>query len=163
MSTSSEIDAARQDVRRTRARLSQTITDLEDTVGGQVAAVKQRLDVVQLVKDNPVVAIAAAMGVGAFIAASGADGRVASAAVRTSRQATAAGMQAAREAPSRSGTALRAALDSLAVKLALSLIDALRQQPAHGAPPSTARRQAGSAATAISDRSDRSDSADEHA
>jgi hypothetical protein len=137
MSISPEIAAARDDVQRSRAQIADTIAELEERVAAPVRAVKQRLDVVQLVREHPWPALALAASVGAAIAASRADARAATlsaqkareggtAALRMARENGTAALHAAKGAPSRTRVAVSAALGSVGAKLASTLIDALR-------------------------------------
>jgi hypothetical protein len=138
VSLESERIAARHDVYHAREQISETIAELEQLLTTPVRAVKRRLDVKQMVLDNPWTALAVAAGVGAAVAASGADTRAASVAVDAARQGAvkavetvkeggAAGARMAREAPSKTRTAVGAAVDAVGAKLALALIDALRE------------------------------------
>jgi len=156
MSTDSEIAATRQEIATVRGRMSDTAAEIEARVTGRVDAVKEhvasvgdRLDVVQLVRDHPWPSLAVAIGAGVAIAASGADRKAARAAAEASRaaakksaeavnsgarslksaasEAAEYGTEHARQAPSRARSAIVGALDSLAAKLAVSLMDHLRE------------------------------------
>lgn len=149
MSTHPEITATRDELTRVRDRMSDTVAELEDRLMAPVEAAKSKLDVVQLVRDHPWSALAVALGAGVAVDASGADRKVASAAADATRSAanrtadaakagvrslqsavsTAAESTAdtARTAPSRARGAIVGALDSLAAKAALSLIEKLRE------------------------------------
>ena len=131
--TSPDIDAARDDIQRTRAQLADTISELTERVTSPITAAKEKLNVVELVRNNPWPALAVAMGTGAFIAASGSDVRAASAVVSAGQAGlegashlAQSAVESARSAPSRSREALSAAADALAVKLLMSFIDSLR-------------------------------------
>lgn len=131
--TSPDLDAASDDIQRTRAHLADTISELSDRITSPVNAAKEKLNVVELVRNHPWPALAIAMGTGAFIAASGSDVKVASAAVSAGQagleSATHLAQSAAasaRSAPSRSREALSVATDALAAKLVMSFIDNLR-------------------------------------
>jgi len=146
--TSPEIDAARDDIQRARAQLSDTLSELSDRVTAPINTAKEKLNVMELVRNHPWPALAVAMGTGAFIAASGSDARVASAAVdvgqagleRASQLAQSA-VDTARTAPSKSREALGAATDAIAAKLVMSFIGKLRDD----ARESASRGQATSA------------------
>lgn len=131
--TSPDIDAARDDIQRTRAQLADTISELTDRVTTPINAAKEKLNVVELVRNNPWPALAVAMGTGAFIAASGSDVKAASAAVSAGRaglesasRLAQSAAESARSAPSRSREALGVATDALAARLVMSFIDKLR-------------------------------------
>jgi hypothetical protein len=149
MSTEPEITAARNELTRVRDRMTDTAAELEERLTAPIVVVKDKLDVVQLVRENPWPSLAVAIGVGAAVAASGADRKAASAAVDASRSAARktadaarAGMRSvkstatdaagsasdtARRAPSRARSAIVGALDSLAAKAALALVERLRE------------------------------------
>lgn len=137
MSLQPEIAAARDDVQRARDQLSDTIAELEARVTAPVQAVKQRLDVGRIVREHPWTALAAAVGAGVLVASTGADERAAGIAAEQARQAAAkareagaAGLRLASEAPSRSRQALGGVVDALGARLAISIVDALRETPA---------------------------------
>ena len=153
MSSESEIAAARAELTAVRDRMSDTAAELEAKFTAPVAAVKDKLDVVQLVRDHPWPALAIAVGVGAAIAASGADRRAASVTVDATRRAAKASAETikaaakstasatadtARHGPSRARGAIVGALDGLAAKLAVSLIERLREPAAQPASPEPA-------------------------
>lgn len=142
MSTHSEIDATREQLAAVRDRMSDTAAQIEAMVTDRVDAVKSRVDVVQVIRDHPWPSLAVALGAGVAIAASGADRKAAVAAVTASREAAKAGAETvksasrraasataetARTAPSRTRGAIIGALDSLAAKMAISLIEKLRE------------------------------------
>ena len=155
MSTESQIAATRE-LAAVRSRMSDTVAEIEarvtapvDAVKERVGAAKDRLDVVQLIRDHPWPALAVALGAGVAVAASGVDRTAASAAADASRTAAKKGAEAlksgarsvksaaadaadagaehARQAPSRAKGAIVGALDSLAAKVAVSLIERLRE------------------------------------
>lgn len=136
MPESAEITTARTRVAATRAQLADTLGELESRVTAPVLTVRDKLDVVQTVRDNPWIALAAALGTGAAIAASGADRRAASAAVQTAKDVAAKGADVARETPSRTHAAVTGALDAFAARLAVSLITRLREDHAPSSAPS---------------------------
>jgi len=149
MSTQPEITATRDELTRVRDRMSDTAAELGDRLMAPVETVKDKLDVVQLVRDHPWPSLAVAFGAGVAAAASGADRKAASAAADASRAAarktadaakagarsvksatsTAAEstIDTARTAPSRARAVIVGALDSLAARAALSLIEKLRE------------------------------------
>jgi ElaB/YqjD/DUF883 family membrane-anchored ribosome-binding protein len=156
MSTESQIAATREELAAVRSRMSDTVAEIEARVTAPVERVKERagaakdrLDVVQLIRDHPWPALAVALGAGVAVAASGADRKAASAAMDASRtaaqkgsealtsgahslksaaaNAAGAGAEHARQAPSRAKGAIVGALDSLAAKVAVSLIERLRE------------------------------------
>jgi hypothetical protein len=149
MSTEPEIIAARNEVTRVRDRMTDTAAELEQRLMAPVDAVKDKLDVVQLVRSHPWPSLAVALGAGVTVAVSGADRKAASAAAdatRTAAKKTARAAKAgarsvksaaadaadstadtARHAPSRARGAIVGALDSLAARAALALIEKLRE------------------------------------
>lgn len=137
MSLQPDIAAARDDVQRARDQISDTIAELEQRVTAPVQAVKQRLDVGRVVREHPWAALAVAVGAGVVVASTGADVRAAELAAEQARQAArkardagAAGLRVASEAPSRSRQALGGVVDALGAKLAISIVDALREPTA---------------------------------
>jgi len=150
MSSESEITAARAELDAVRDRMSDTAAELEAKFTAPVNAAKEKLNVVQLVRDHPWPALAVAVGVGAAIAATGADRKAASATAAATRRAAAASAETlksaakatasatgdtARHGPSRARGAIVGALDDLAAKLAVSLIERLREPDGQGATP----------------------------
>jgi hypothetical protein len=149
MSTEPEIIAARNELTRVRDRMTDTAAELEARLTAPIDVVKEKLDVVQVVRDHPWPALAVAVGAGVAVGVSGADRKAASAAVDASRRgarttadaarsamrsiksattdAADSSADAARHAPSRARSAIVGALDSLAAKAALSLIEKLRE------------------------------------
>jgi hypothetical protein len=140
MSTPDEVSSAHDDVVRARARMADTVAQLEARVTGQMDAVKAKLDVVQMIRDNPWTALAIATGVGAAISASGADAKAAAAAkagaiaaAEKAREAAAATLEAAKAAPGQAHEAAGAArrgmaehLDTFAAAAVTGLIDRIR-------------------------------------
>lgn len=136
-----QITAAHDDVARTRARMADTVSQIEARVTGQMDAVKAKLDVVQMIRDNPWTALAVATGIGAAISASGTDEKAARAAAagakegaRKAREAGAAAIEAAKGAPAAAqssaaaaGRGLRDHLDELAGSAVLGIIARLRR------------------------------------
>jgi hypothetical protein len=127
VSLNPEINAARHDVHHARENLSNTIHELEQRITAPVNAARERLDVPGAIQQHPWIALAAALGAGAAVAASGADRRAAAVAVEKARQGGAAGVRAAREAPSRGRQALNGAIGAIGARLATTLIEALRE------------------------------------
>src|SRR4051812_22663059 len=131
--TSPDISAARDDALRARAQLNDTLSELTERVTSPINSAKEKLNVLELVRNNPWPAIAVAVGAGAFVAASGSDAAAASAAVKAGQAGLESASQLAqstassvRSAPSKSREALGAATDALAAKLVLSFIGKLR-------------------------------------
>ena len=131
---SPDLSTARDDVQRTRAQISDTVAEIEARVTAPVRAVKQRLDVGRMVQDHPWAALTTAAALGAIVAASQADRRAASLAAEGARKAAekakeggVAGVRLAREAPSRSRSALTSMVDAIGAKVALTVIGALRE------------------------------------
>jgi len=81
------IGDARLDIARTRARMSGTIAELEQRVSGRIDRVKQKVDVVELVRQHPWPALAAAFVAGIALSATGADRRAARATARAAKRA----------------------------------------------------------------------------
>jgi type IV secretory pathway TrbL component len=79
--------AVRQELAATRERMSGTIAELEQRVAGKVDSVKQKVDVVGLVKRNPWPALAAAFVAGVALSVTGADRRAARATTRAAKRA----------------------------------------------------------------------------
>lgn len=127
MSARAEIAAARHDVQHARDQLTDTIVELESRLTAPMSAVRRGLDVGGLVQAHPWTALVVAVGAGAAVASSGADERAASLAIDSAKQGGAAGIRLAREAPAKSRGALGSVVDALAVKLAITVIEALRE------------------------------------
>ena len=132
--TSPDLSAARDDVQRSREQISGTIAEIEARVTAPVRAVTRRLDVGQMIQDHPWAALTTAAAVGAVVAASGADRRAASLAAEAARKGAekareggVAGVRMAREAPSKSRSALASMVDAIGAKVALTVIGALRE------------------------------------
>lgn len=149
MSTEPEITAARDELARVRDRMTDTAAELEERLTAPIDAVKEKLDPTQLVRDHPWPSLAVALGAGVAVAASGADRKAATAASDLSRtaakkvadaarsgarsvksatsDAAESSVDSARHAPSRARSAIVGALDALAAKVAVSLIQKLRE------------------------------------
>ncbi|MDQ6635114.1 MAG: hypothetical protein M3Z10_10220 [Gemmatimonadota bacterium] len=140
-----DVAAAREEVARTRAHISDTIDEIGTRITAPVHAVKDRLDIVQLVRDHPWPALAAAIGAGVLVSASGADAKAASIAKAKAVDAGAATVRAARGLPDNARGAAHGAaraagsyVDGLAGTLLLAVIRRLSEPaPApDAAPPS---------------------------
>ena len=79
----------------TRARMARDIDQLESRAAEKVQAVKQRLDVVQLVREHPWPALGAAVVLGALVGGSGADEKAVVATVAGAKAAANASKNAA--------------------------------------------------------------------
>ena len=104
-STSESTAAVRQDLAATRERMSGTIAELEQRVSGtidgvkqKVGDVKQKVDVIALVRQHPWPALAAAFVAGVALSASGADRKAARATTRAAKQAPGAAKRGATQA-----------------------------------------------------------------
>ena len=53
MTARDEITAAHDDVARTRAQMASTAAEIEARLAGRMDAVKAKLDVMQMIRDNP--------------------------------------------------------------------------------------------------------------
>ena len=134
MSAQPDIAAARDDVQRARTQISDTISEIEARVTAPVRAVTNRLDVGRVIQEHPWAAIATAVGVGALVAATGADRRAASVAADAARKGAekareggAASVRLAQEAPSRSRLALGSVVDAIGARVAITIVNALRE------------------------------------
>ena len=78
----------------TRARMASDIDQLQSRAAEKVQAVKQRLDVAQLVRDHPWPALGAAVVLGALVGGSGADEKAAVATVAGAKAAASASKDA---------------------------------------------------------------------
>lgn len=134
MSAQPDIAAARDDVQRARTQISDTISEIEARVTAPVRAVTNRLDVGRVIQEHPWAALATAVGVGALVAVTGTDRRAASVAADAARKGAekareggAASVRLAQEAPSRSRLALGSVVDAIGAKLAITIVNALRE------------------------------------
>lgn len=109
MTAQDQIASAHDDVVNTRARMADTVAQIEARVTGQMDTVKAKLDVVQMIRDNPWTAIAVATGVGAAISASGADRKAATAAAGAARQGATIATAKAKQAGTATVDALKGA------------------------------------------------------
>ena len=78
----------------TRARMARDIDQLEARAAEKVQAVKERLDLAQLVRDHPWPALGAAVVLGAIVGGSGADEKAAAATVAGAKAAASASKDA---------------------------------------------------------------------
>jgi ElaB/YqjD/DUF883 family membrane-anchored ribosome-binding protein len=134
VSAQPDIAAARDDVQRARTQISDTISEIEARVTAPVRAVTNRLDVGRVIQEHPWAALATAVGVGALVAVTGTDRRAASVAADAARKGAekareggAASVRLAQEAPSRSRLALGSVVDAIGAKLAITIVNALRE------------------------------------
>ena len=86
--------AVRQEIAATRERMSGTIAELEQRVSGSIDGVKQRVadvkekvDLVALVKEHPWPALTIALAAGVALSASGADRKAAKATTKAAKRA----------------------------------------------------------------------------
>ena len=100
--------AARQDIEATRERMSGTIAEIEQRVSGSIQGVKQKADVVSLVRQHPWPALAAAFVAGVALSASGADRRAARATRQAAKDTPEAARRAADDAPGSGGLKAKA-------------------------------------------------------
>ena len=77
----------RREIEATREKMAATATEIESRIQGKVDAVKDKLDVADHVRSHPWPALIAAVVVGAAVAASGSDRKVAVAATRAVKSA----------------------------------------------------------------------------
>jgi hypothetical protein len=85
-----------RDIAETRARMSETIAELDAQISSRVAVVKERLDVSRVIQDHPWAALTVAIGVGVLLAGTGADAKAARATVRAAKGAPGATANLAR-------------------------------------------------------------------
>ena len=79
---SESMDEVQREIERTRERMSGTVAEIDARISERVEAVKERFDVVQLIRDNPWPALASALGAGVLLSATGADTKAAGAVKR---------------------------------------------------------------------------------
>jgi ElaB/YqjD/DUF883 family membrane-anchored ribosome-binding protein len=79
--------AVRHDVMVTRARMSNTIAAIEDRVSGTIDGAKQKVNVVEMVRQHPWPAITIAFAAGLALSLSGADRRAARATADVAKRA----------------------------------------------------------------------------
>ncbi|CAA9356294.1 MAG: hypothetical protein AVDCRST_MAG11-3831, partial [uncultured Gemmatimonadaceae bacterium] len=77
-----EMMEVRGDIAESRARVADTLAELEARVSGTADAVRRKLNPLEAARDYPWVALAAAAGAGIALSATGADRRAATAAAR---------------------------------------------------------------------------------
>jgi ElaB/YqjD/DUF883 family membrane-anchored ribosome-binding protein len=141
MTAQPELSAARDQVQQTRAHLFETLDELEAKFTEPAKAVARRLDVVQVVRDNPWPALAVAVGVGVAISTTGADRKAAAATVEGAKKAGAAAADGTRRAAAATAEAVRqtpqraaglagivgAQLDGLVASMLLGFVEKLRE------------------------------------
>ena len=135
-----ELAAARLEIEATRERMSGAVAEIEAHVASKAARVKEKLDVVGLVKANPWPSLAAAIVAGIALGATGADRKAASATAR-----------AAKRAPDTAKSGVRAAATGVA-HLASAAVDKVRRSPADGAGDGTHEHTSGYETTGLVDR-----------
>jgi hypothetical protein len=91
MTETSEI---RQEMASTRDRMSRDIDAIQSRASARVSAVKSRLDVAQLVREHPWLALGSAVALGAVVSGTGADAKAAAATAVTARRAAKASKSA---------------------------------------------------------------------
>ena len=105
-----------RDMDATRARMARDIDQLEARADEKLRAVKQRLDVGQLVRDHPWPALGAAVVLGAIVGGSGADEKAAAATVAGAKAAASATKNAAQGAMEKLHSSDDAESDTLTVE-----------------------------------------------
>ena len=80
------IAGARIDIAATRSQLTETVAELEQRLTARVDDVKQKVNVVDMVKRNPWPALAVAFVAGVALSATGSDRRAARAAARAAKR-----------------------------------------------------------------------------
>jgi ElaB/YqjD/DUF883 family membrane-anchored ribosome-binding protein len=79
--------AAKLDIAATRARMSGTIAEIEQRVSGTFERAREKVDVIELVRQHPWPALAVALAAGVALSATGADRKAAGATTRAARRA----------------------------------------------------------------------------
>jgi hypothetical protein len=92
-------EGVRQDMERTRERMADTISELDARIDARVERVRERLDVVGLVRQHPWAALGGAFAAGLALALTGADRRAASATADAAKAAPGRLVDAAKAAP----------------------------------------------------------------
>lgn len=92
-------EGVRQDMERTRERMADTISELDARIDARVERVRERLDVVALVRRHPWAALGGALAAGLALALSGADRKAASATADAAKAAPGKLADAARAVP----------------------------------------------------------------
>jgi hypothetical protein len=95
MSTSSS--NVRREIAHTRERMNETIDQIDSEIAERVSAAKQKVDVVQLVREHPWPALTIAVALGALIGGSGADEKAAAATAHAAKRAAGASSDAAKK------------------------------------------------------------------
>lgn len=97
-----------REIRLTRERMADTVAEIEDRISAKTAAIKQKVDVLQLAADHPWTALGVAVAAGLLLSATGADRKVARSATAAAKSAADKAMEAARNAgPALSDAATR--------------------------------------------------------
>jgi hypothetical protein len=92
-----DTSSIRREMAATRTEMAQDVEELEHRASERVQAVKQRLDVGRVIRDNPWPALGAAIALGAIIAGSGADEAAAAATVTATKKASRATADAVKQ------------------------------------------------------------------
>lgn len=128
-----ELERMRADVHAAREQVASALGEMRSRVTAPIDAARSWLDVPALIRHNPLASVAAAVGLGVFIAATGADEKAATAAADSARDAAAATARAIRETPAHASAAREQIGDLLsrtAASLALAFISHLRDDTA---------------------------------
>jgi hypothetical protein len=128
-----DMEAVRGEIAATRAQMADTIASLEARVSDTVQGVRRAVDPLEHARNYPWLALAAAVGLGAALSATGRDRRAAAAVVGAGKRAPDTVARAARRAYSSASDAVRSPMDMDA------LADAAEHGPA-GAAQGTASR-----------------------
>ena len=88
---------ARLEVEAARERMSETVGEIEAHLVERVDVVKRRMDIGALIREHPWPALAAALGAGVLLGASGADARAAKATARGTKRAARASVDATKQ------------------------------------------------------------------
>lgn len=107
MSTDDEMLEVRSEIAESRARVADTLAELEARVTGKAEAVKRKLNPLETAREYPWLALAAAVGAGVALSASGTDRRAARAGVRAGRRAPKAAARVSRQTVDSAKHALR--------------------------------------------------------
>ena len=92
-------EGVRQDMERTRERMADTISELDARIDARVERVRERLDVIALVRQHPWAALGGAFAAGLTLALTGADRKAASATADAAKAAPGKLADAAKAAP----------------------------------------------------------------
>jgi hypothetical protein len=124
-----EMQAVRGEIAATRAQMADTIASLEARVSSKVDGVRRAVDPMEHARNYPWLALAAAVGVGAALSATGRDRRAATAVVGAGKRAPDTVARAARRAYTSAQDAVRSPMD----------MDALADAAEHGPGGATPR------------------------